>query len=224
MVPDLRVSPSRLNILEAYNWYSRSIDKDTAKEYLINYLKQKKFKFLAILKNTPSWEFSNIGATARMLDMTADLPSENISKFNQKIAELVVKYAKKPIENGSTVAVAKTSIQQKIKDKTSDLIASLEEEIDNFSNEGATEFIPGDFLSKYDVKPMIAIKIAEKYKPLYSELYDAVKGEDEDLNEAYRIYSKSKLKKFAEFVKSIISACETQSVVIKKVPRKSKKK
>jgi hypothetical protein len=58
---------------------------------------------------------------------------------------------------------------------------------------------------------------------LYSELFDAYKGVDEQLKEAYGHWKKSKLKKYMEFVKSIVSTADQQSVAVK-IERKPRKK
>jgi hypothetical protein len=87
-------------------------------------------------------------------------------------------------------------------------------------------FKASDWLSQNDVKPAIAQRIADYYKPLYSEAYDAFLGKDVQLREGYSHYKKTKLKAYVEFLKSIVSAAETRATVMKTVrkPRKKKEK
>jgi hypothetical protein len=87
-------------------------------------------------------------------------------------------------------------------------------------------FKPVDWLSAQDVKPMIAQKIADYYKPLYAEIFDALNGKNDQLREAYSSWKKPKLKAYMEFVRSIISAAETRTTIVKatRKPRKKKEK
>ena len=87
-------------------------------------------------------------------------------------------------------------------------------------------FKPVDWLAQQDVKPMIAQKIADHYKPLYAEIFDALNGKDDQLREAYSSWKKPKLKAYMEFVRSIISAAETRATIVKatRKPRKKKEK
>lgn len=224
--PDLRGYINTSDILKAFNWYSMIVDADKKKAYALNYLAAKQFKYLKILKNAPSWEFNAIGTTARILSLEGNLPEEYKERMNKRIAALVVKYNSVK-EEKIEIASPKNaiSIQDHINEKTSNLIGEIEGAIDDFS-ENDTEFVIGDFMRKYNIKPMIAKRIAEKFRPLYAELFDAIKGKDDQLKEAYKIHKKSKLKAMAEFVKSIIAGCETQIVALKQIrkPRKKKEK
>ena len=117
------------------------------------------------------------------------------------------------------------SIQERVANRANELIADIEVHLDNFYRDG-TMFKPSDWLSQQQVKPAIAQRIADYYKPLYSELFDAVSGKDPQLREGYEHYKKPKLKAYMEFVKSIISAAELRSVIAKasRKPRKKKEK
>jgi hypothetical protein len=76
------------------------------------------------------------------------------------------------------------------------------------------------------VKPAIAQRIADYYKPLYSEVYDALNGKDAQLKEGYSHWTKPKLRAYVEFIKSIVSAAETRATIVKatRKPRKKKEK
>ena len=108
--------------------------------------------------------------------------------------------------------------------RANDLIAEIEGHLDNFYRDGVV-FKPSDWLSQHDVKPQIAQRIADYYKPLYAELYDALNGKDVQLKEGYASWKKTKLKIYLEFVKSIVSAAETRATLVKaRKPRKKKEK
>lgn len=127
------------------------------------------------------------------------------------------------------------SIQERIANRTNELIADIEVELDKFYRNG-TQFKMGDWLNRYQVKPQIAQRIADHYKPLYSEVFDAfeiygksksrISEKEEQLQEAYSRWKKSKLKDYVEFLRSIISAAEARATVAKasRKPRKKKEK
>jgi hypothetical protein len=112
-----------------------------------------------------------------------------------------------------------------VTNRANDLIADLEVQLDNYYRDGST-FKPSDWLSQQDVKPAIAQRIADYYKPLYSEVYDALNGKDAQLKEGYSHWTKPKLRAYVEFIKSIVSAAETRATIVKatRKPRKKKEK
>ena len=117
------------------------------------------------------------------------------------------------------------SIQERVVNRANDLIADIEDHLDNYYRNG-TMFKPSDWMTKHDVKPAIAQRIADYYKPLYSEAFDAYNGKDEQLKEAYASWRKPKLRLYVEFIKSIIAAAETRATIVKasRKPRKKKEK
>ena len=127
----------------------------------------------------------------------------------------------KPQEEGKRVI----SIQERVANRANDLIADIEVHLDNYYRDG-TMFKASDWLSRNDVKPAIAQRIADHYKPLYSEAYDAYMGKDVQLREGYSHYKKPKLKAYVEFLRSIVAAAETRATVVKaaRKPRKKKEK
>jgi hypothetical protein len=123
---------------------------------------------------------------------------------------------------GKEVQVKRTvSIQERVINRANELIADLEVQIDNHYRDGSV-FRPSDWLSRNDVKPAIAQRIADYYKPLYSEIFDAYQGKDPQLKEAYSSWKKTKLKLYLEFIKSIVSDAETRASAVK--VRKARKK
>ena len=118
------------------------------------------------------------------------------------------------------------SIQDRINNKASELIAEIEEQIDILMVNGTNSFNIGNWLRQNNVKPQIASKIAAYYRPLYIELYDAFEGKDKELKEAYRHLKKLQLKNRVEFVRSILAAAEARSIAERasRKPRKKKEK
>jgi hypothetical protein len=96
------------------------------------------------------------------------------------------------------------SIQDRINSKASDLIGELEEQLDVFFQEGVIQFDIKKWSLEKGIKPQIAKRIAEHFRPQYDEITEAQAGKDADLVEAYKKWRKPVLKIMALFIKRII--------------------
>jgi len=223
--PILSVSPCVSEIIRAYNWYSANCTNDDAVKYIITYLKSKKVSKEQIKKvgYIDPFKLRNIGWNCRILSNGGSLPEDITKASFSKLADLIdaAKEKEEPTEDKPVF-----TIQDRIKDRSAELIGTLEIEIDWFVMHDGTDFDVVDWFRKNAIKPLMAKKIAEYYQPLYAEVFDAIKGKDEDLKYAYRHWKKPVLKKYLEFIKSIITTAETNSIVVRtqKNPRKKKVK
>jgi hypothetical protein len=221
--PILSVDPSVIEITKAYNWYSANCVADDAVKYVIDYLKSKKISRDQIKKvsRIEPYRLKNIGWNCRILSNGGVLPDDIHNPCFEKLARLIDEVGAESVEDTPVV-----SIQERVKDKTSELISTLEIEIDRFVVHEKNDFDVGGWFQKHGIKPAIAKKIADYYQPLYSEVYDAIQGKNADLRYAYRNWKKPALKKYLEFIKSIISTAETNTIVVKtsRKPRKKKEK
>jgi hypothetical protein len=229
--PDLSKGvKSQSEIIQAWNWYNYFHDSDKAKEFVLAYLKQQKASKEAIknVSRIPAHNLNSIGWTCRILTNGGKLPKELVEKTFTRLGTLSKQEAQNldqdvlvPVEVKPVI-----SIQERVNARTSDLVAELESQIDAFITNGESAFKVADWLRSNEVKPAIAQRIADYYKPLYSELFDAIAGKDEDLKEGYARWKKPKLKAYMELIKSIVSESESRAIVIKAVkkPRKKKEK
>ncbi len=235
--PDLRGDVTDAQVIQAYNWYNYFYDSDQAKDWIIEYLKEFHKTEKELIKNVNRVN-SNLcrttGWNCRILLLGGSLPV----KIEQRNFERIRTLAAGSSGSAGTSDAAEAeegikkeevkpviSIQERVTNRANDLIADLEVHLDNYYRDG-TQFKASDWLSLHDVKPAIAQRIADYYKPLYSELFDALSGKEPELREAYSHYTKPKLKAYVEFVKSIVSAAETRAIVVKaaRKPRKKKEK
>jgi hypothetical protein len=233
--PDLRGEVTNAQLAQAYNWYNYFYDSDQAKAWVIEYLKEFYKSDKELIKNANRinpHSCRTCGWSSRILLLGGNLP-EGIEERNiAKIRTLASSSARAEFEDGEAKeGSAKEevkqviSIQERVANRASELIADIEVHLDNYYRNG-TQFKASDWLSQNDVKPQIAQRIADYYKPLYSEAFDALQGKDAQLKEGYSHWTKPKLKAYIEFIKSIISAAETRSVIAKAIrkPRKKKEK
>jgi hypothetical protein len=240
--PDLRGDVTNAQVINAYNWYNYFYDADQAKAWIIEYLKEFYKTEKELIKNANRIDSNHCRTTGwccRILllggNLSQELQDRNIARI-RSFADAAARASTDSSssssegaskEEGSTEKEVKQviSIQERVTNRANDLIADIEGHLDNFYRDG-TMFKPVDWLAQQDVKPMIAQKIADHYKPLYAEIFDALNGKDDQLKEAYSSWKKPKLKAYMEFVRSIISAAETRATIVKatRKPRKKKEK
>jgi len=232
--PDLRGDVTSAQVIQAYNWYNYFYDSDQAKGWVIEYLKEYYKSEKELIKNVNRIDSNltrTIGWNCRILLLGGNLSDEikerNLNKIRTLAASAAARTRDGEAEEGAKKEEVKPviSIQERVANRANDLIAEIEGHLDNFYRDG-TVFKPSDWLSQKDVKPAIAQRIADYYKPLYAELFDAYNGKDVQLKEGYASWKKTKLKIYMEFVKSIVSAAETRATVVKaaRKPRKKKEK
>ena len=240
--PDLRGDVTNAQVINAYNWYNYFYDADQAKAWIVEYLKEFYKTEKELIKNVNRIDSNHCrttGWSCRILllggNLSQELQDRNIARI-RSLADAAARASTDSSssssegaskEEGSTEKEVKQviSIQERVTNRANDLIADIEGHLDNFYRDG-TMFKPVDWLAQQDVKPMIAQKIADHYKPLYAEIFDALNGKDDQLKEAYYSWKKPKLKAYMEFVRSIISAAETRATIVKatRKPRKKKEK
>ena len=208
--PDLRGEVSNAEIINAYNWYNYFYDADQAKAWVIEYLKEYNKTEKELIKNANRIDSNHCrttGWSCRILllggNLSQELQDRNIARI-RSLADAAARASTDSSssssegaskEEGSTEKEVKQviSIQERVTNRANDLIADIEGHLDNFYRDG-TMFKPVDWLAQQDVKPMIAQKIADHYKPLYAEIFDALNGKDDQLKEAYSSWKKPKLK------------------------------
>lgn len=226
--PILTENSTSMDEVRFYNWYNYYYSNEDAKSFAIAYLKLIKFNKtkIKILSEVPADKLRHVGFLCRGLTQGSVLPKKLQDTLWQKV-EKIVKEAKPLVEEVEEVKeeAKVVSIKDRINSKTESLIADIEDLLDRHYLEGKTNDM-SKWFRDHAVKPQIAAKIAEFYKPLYSEIVDAMAGKDKQLVEAYSHWKKAKLKVYMLFVKDIVSAAEqfAQVTVKQRKPRKKKEK
>jgi len=228
--PDPKFIKTASDIGHAYNWYAYSCDLKQKIAWILEFMHNSERytpEQIATYKTVTDYRTSTTaGAIARMVNNGADIPYVTIDWAHTKILETLT-YA--PIHQKSELAQMKypVSIADRIKEKTSSIIGDMEEALDEFFTNGYTsDFKAYDYMKKNDVKAIHASKIASYYQPLRSELQEALTGKDDQLKEGYSRLTKPQLRRYLEFVGTIISDAESIAQVNKatRKPRKSKEK
>ena len=213
---------------KAFNWYNYVCDNSQAKDFVIEYLKKNKYDKEDIKKANRAKFNNSTGWMCRILTNGGFLPEGYVERLQDTIKNTLskVQIVVEEVEDEPAPVKNVISIQERISNKTSELIGDLEEQIDILITKGRNSFNIGNWLRNKNVKPAIAQSIADYYKPLYAELFDAYEGKDKELKEAYSHLKKIELKNYMEFVRSFVAACEARSIVEKaaRKPRKKKEK
>lgn len=229
------------DIMKAVNWYSYFHDGDQAKKWLLDYMKSLNYDRdeIAKVKSSP-WHKSGIvvdgpniinlkfgGFMARMcMRGLKNLPDKYANRMNtaieysKKMADLQnIQKKQEQAENPSN----KPSIQDHIQSQVLNLCADLEGAIDDFFDNDLEPTIKVyDWLKTNEVKGLIAKKIGEEFTPHLNEI-DSIET-DEEIKEGYRKFKKTEIKKYRNFIQSIIDDCERYSSNQNKQRKPRKKK
>ena len=217
----------RSRIGAAYNWYNYfNKAKDKAKLLVNNYPRDK--KEVRLIKRLPDWRINSSAAyLARMQALGLKLPEKSLKYLNDSLDEML-ELAKELKEEKTEEAKEKkpvVSIQERIKEQISEYIGEIEGEVDRFTLKSyRTDFKMYTWLQQNNVKAQQSNAIAVYYKPLLTELLELQGGMDPQLNEGYSHMKKPEVKRFVEFVASIIGDAETWGANQKTVRKTRKKK
>lgn len=218
--PIINADASTTEIIRAWNWYNYYHNSDDAKAFVLAYLKSTKQKDLAQkVGKVDSHKLRTIGWNCRILTNGGSFPDATLKNMWARLKKL----ASETVEDEAPAEVKVISIQDRIASRAGDLIAHLEDQIDLFIKNGKSEFDIAAWVREQAIKPQVAKRIVDYYNPLYSELFDAYKGSDKELRVAYSHWKKAGLKKYMEFVKVIITACDMQVVIAQTEIKKSRK-
>lgn len=180
--PSLRNNPTNLELIVAFNWYNSMLTTKEAREYLRDYLSKENQKLLRSVADvhlplTACW-------MARLIQRGDNVGTENIQFLERKIQECLAKA--NPTEEKEEKPVI--SIQSRMREKTMDIIGDIEQMIDS-----GEPFSMYEWLQKNSIPPAYCTSIIEHYAPWLDELCTAYGGQDSDLKEAYKGWTKKRL-------------------------------
>ena len=204
--PEVNENSTQTELARAYNWFNYFYTSDDAKAFTISYLKSIKYDKHVIekLSSVKSIDLHNIGWNCRLLHTGNTLPDGLWDKIEERLLLLsseVLDVSETTEDQPQTKVI---SIQDRINNKASDLIGELEEETDVFFQEGVIQFDIKKWSVEKGIKPQIAKRIVEHFRPQYEEIVEAQEGKDADLVEAYKGWRKPVLKIMGLFLKKII--------------------
>ena len=206
---------TKVEYINALNWYNYMCSASDAKEYIVDYLKNlgrvadaKKIKSVPdnLIPTTVAW-------ICRMLSKGYKLPVESTEYANQRIVE-TYKYIQETKEEDSSKPLV--SIQDRMRERAHDILGEIEGMIDDYIYDNV-EFSLYEWLQTNNIPAAYATNIIAKLSPVLDELLEAYSGKCEQLKEGYRHYKKSDLKNLVSFYNTLIEDAERYSSNTKKV-------
>lgn len=200
----------------ALNWYNCMCDTKDAREYIETYLKEaNRTAELKHFKRVPdAWVPTTVAWICRMISKGAKLPDSAKVFMNERLKETLKKASKEEpkIDKGQVI-----SIQDRIRERTHDIIGDIEEMIDS-----GEDFSLYEWLKSKEIPAAYCTAIVAKYTPWLSELIEAYEGKDEQLKEGYKHFTKKQLRERIEWFNKLIEDAERYGNVTKKTraPRK----
>lgn len=228
--PTVSEDSTQVEMSNAYTWFNYFYSSEDAIKFTVSYLKSIKHDNDEIkkLSRIKSYDYPNwVGWHCRLLGQGSTLPDGLWDKTVERIRSLASEAPGGEDEGEPVVAPVKVvSIQERINSKASDLIGELEEHLDVFFKEGVVQFDVKKWSLEKGIKPQIAKRIVEHFRPQYEEINEALTGKDKELVEAYAGWRKPVLKIMVLFIKRIMDhmiELDSAGQAVRK-PRKKKAK
>ena len=227
-------------LARAENWYHHMSDDADHRKWILEFMKDNNFKesdIKAVARTNrtvtapgevaPTEPGCNAGVLARLLTKGAPLPpvrKERLLKAIRHLAE-----AGKNIREEEKVE-GLPNIQDRIREQVSNLIGELEQLEDAFLTTKGADSKNGcnsiaDYISKKNIRGIQATRIAEWFRRRLEPIDTLLGGKaDDQLKEAYSLYSKKQLKEYHKWLNCLIVACQHQVEISKKLrsPRRRK--
>ena len=218
--PDFKGKVPNAELCRAFNWYNVMSEESDVREYFSDFYKLMKDEAtLKKLKRVPYMRLPLTSAWIFRLHMRgAEIDVDMVKRAHERV-KACFEHAEAEKKEEIEVKVEKPSIQDRIKDRVSDIIGSVEEMLDKGE---AIEMY--EWLQKNQIPAAHAKKIAEYYLPVRDEVAEAIEGSDPDLKEGYRRYTKSELNKLLTKYSELVDDAQRYSDNVKKAraPRKKK--
>jgi hypothetical protein len=204
----------------ALNWYNYNYNTRNSQDFLVKWMKQTD----GLVHDAPAVAaldshhiIRTYGSVACMLMNNFEFPeylAREKNTFYDKLTKLIG-VGKEVFEEKKARVVAKAqtnapvlSIQARTRNAAREVIGYIESEIDEFIESGCKEKINiYDYLQKAGIKGGYMSYVIEHFQPLYEEMQEVLRSDDEQLKEGYAFLTKPRKKKLVAFYANIISDC-----------------
>ena len=224
--PSVTSLSSESDMAQAYNWLNYFYTSEDAKSFTLSYLRSIEYDkdIIHRLAQVKAIDLHNIGWNCRLLQNGSTLPGDLWESIETRIKVLASSVVETSEIEETQPQKNVVSIQDRIKDRSSELIGELEEQLDVFFQEGVIQFDIKKWSLEKGIKPQVAKRIAEHFRPQYDEICEALEGKDPELVEAYAGWRASVLKVMAIFIKKIMDHLDSAAEAGKALRKPRKKK
>lgn len=213
-------------LIGAFNWYNYNCSKKEAKEFVLDYLKfvgRSKNEILAIRSVSESKINLQFGWLARMLCL-GFVPSDKTKQFVASKYKELLTIANNDLKTTKVVTedAPKVNIQDRIREKANEESGEIEGLIDDFVLGGCKN--PMDMESYFrsrNLSSVVMTKICNTFIERGKEIEEALTSDCPQLKEGYSNFTKPELRRFKEFLDSIVVAANSRANV--KPTRKKRK-
>lgn len=202
-------------LLKALNWYNYFWSNEDYKDSVIEYFSSSKTLTTDQLLSLKSIDKNHdilrgIGGICRVKVRGCKISNKDDEYFNNHVLKLKnILDTKKPKKTTETTVAV---VQENIKNKISDSICKVEQKMDEFTScSNYKSFLKTFNTEKWlseNFKNYECAAICEYLKEQIQEKEEALLGEDPQLVEGYAFLGKVKLKKYVEFLASMIDISE----------------
>lgn len=217
--PKIIDTNNNLDVCKALNWYNYNIDSKQLKKELLKYLKDSNNINYNIVKKVPENRLLNSYSIFRILNNGNKFEDMKfINSLIDRAAELSVN-SSDDLNEDDTISKPTISIQERIKNKQSEIISQVDEWLDE--NNKDIKFY--DEFLKLNISNQTANVIINKYNLILDEINLCLNKSDEQCIEAYSHMSKSEMKEYKNILENLVHAAEmikNRTLKIRKVKAK----
>lgn len=218
----------KITLMQALNYYNSTMDNSVRAKVVHNYLKKYKHEFKDVIAEAPDYELLNIASLLLIKDKGEYLSEAHQNRLDLMLKNIYDKYKNNRIEKEEGIELKADkppviSIEQRIIDSARTQSEQIDYAIDQFIREKTSSFSTKAHLLANNISSAVAKRIGEYYQNTLNEINEAIEGQDEQLVEGYSFLSRVEIKRFRDFIKSIVDDCAQHQVTAKK-PRIMKAK
>ncbi len=210
---------TQAELADRLTWYGQMCDAGDAREWLVDYLVGHNKSLLAKqVKKVPDNSFPLTASWLARIAMGGGILSAHSKAFLLQCVENSLRYVKEDEPEKEAFKPKKPNIQDRLNEKSSDMIGEIEGMIDDGYTEGLY-----DLLRQINYPAMLAKRIADHFRPQLAEVTEAMAGKDDQLKEGYRHFTKKKLADHAKMLGGFISDAERHASNAKNVAKGMRK-
>ena len=211
---DIRVATQ---YCRAIQWYHNMADEADYKKWVMEWMSKNKYSAanIAFVKKLSEVNIypdeveglrlgMTIGPIARMLTLGAPLYPQQISDLKKCVAHLISK-GKQVRE--VIVASGRPSVRDHVRDQVRELIEDIELLSDKMLSGEKIDWKPEDYIKERAIKPMQSGIIADWFDRQSEDINLILSGKaDDQLKEGYSLFKKPVLRRYQEWLRSLVEA------------------
>jgi hypothetical protein len=216
---DLEETELRNRIGFAFNWYNYNYNQKEIKKNYIKYLKSNAYDKtqVAAVNAVEPFEIGNVYSYLARMSMNGyEMSEHEQTQFDTRLEALVEKgnaiLASKKEKEDTKAKVPVISIQQRVRNATSEILGEIDGEIDGYIEDGFPKLTESfnlyAFLQKKEVKGAHTRYVIAHLNEQLDELKELAEGADEQLVEGYSHITKTKQNRLRKFVAALIEEAE----------------